>query len=326
LKIRSERLEFTHVWRNEVLNDFLDGLGDIFGHLVLLDDTASGLVWPEWFGRGCSHRHALTPGHTGVGSKCKGRVLPRRARHGRRSSKGLQRKLPKLSKLFLESVAFPYGNAYSLISPARPKALRAQPWRKHPTSAAGAAAGGELSLPAEASARAQSVFEGGSGAPLRPGPAHGLAGDCPDRGAWPGRKLGNVKSSCGRPPALLRFNAAHGYVAAADIGGTRLRMMLADLNGRPVAQWAVAMTDRQKSSRGIVSLVQTGLCAMVQEAGARDRVLHLTVGAPGITDVSRGVVLARPNLAGWNSVPLRKLLEAETASKSRSRTIPTWPR
>jgi len=139
-------------------------------------------------------------------------------------------------------------------------------------------------------------------------------------------KLGNGKSSCGRPPALLRFNAAHGYVAAADIGGTRLRMMLADLNGRPVAQWAVAMTDRQKSSRGIVSLVQTGLCAMVQEAGARDRVLHLTVGAPGITDVSRGVVLARPNLAGWNSVPLRKLLEAETASKSRSRTIPTWPR
>lgn len=124
--------------------------------------------------------------------------------------------------------------------------------------------------------------------------------------------LGNGKSSGGRPPALLRFNAAHGYVAAADIGGTRLRMMLADLNGRPVAQWTVAMTDRQKSPRGVVSLVQTGLCAMVQETGARDRVLHLTAGAPGITDVSRGVVLAAPNLAGWNSVPLRKLLEAET--------------
>jgi len=29
LKIRYERLEFTHVWRNEVLNNFLDGLGDV---------------------------------------------------------------------------------------------------------------------------------------------------------------------------------------------------------------------------------------------------------------------------------------------------------
>ena len=43
--------------------------------------------------------------------------------------------------------------------------------------------------------------------------------------------MGDGESSGGRPPGLLRFNASHGLVAAADIGGTRLRMMLADLNG-----------------------------------------------------------------------------------------------
>src|ERR1700751_4981392 len=40
--------------------------------------------------------------------------------------------------------------------------------------------------------------------------------------------LGEGESSGGRPPGMLRFHASHGYVAGADIGGTRLRMMLAD--------------------------------------------------------------------------------------------------
>src|ERR1700749_547007 len=50
--------------------------------------------------------------------------------------------------------------------------------------------------------------------------------------------LGDGGSSGGRPPDMLRFNASHGYVAGVDIGGTRLRMVLADLNGRVVTQWA----------------------------------------------------------------------------------------
>ena len=33
--------------------------------------------------------------------------------------------------------------------------------------------------------------------------------------------LGEGESSGGRPPELLRFRASHGYVAAADIGGTQ---------------------------------------------------------------------------------------------------------
>jgi glucokinase len=124
-------------------------------------------------------------------------------------------------------------------------------------------------------------------------------------------ELGEGTSSGGRPPAMLRFNGQYGYVAGVDLGGTRIRMMLADLNGKPVAEWNAQLNDRQKTPRGIVTLVQEGLDWMVAEAGARGRVLHLTAGAPGITDVRRGVVLAAPNLTGWNDVPLRALLERE---------------
>lgn len=124
-------------------------------------------------------------------------------------------------------------------------------------------------------------------------------------------ELGEGTSSGGRPPAMLRFNGQYGYVAGVDIGGTHVRMILADLNGKPVAEWKTKMAEHQKTPRGVVSLVHEGLDHLTTAAGATGRVLHLTAGAPGITDVKRGVVLAAPNLSGWNDVPLRTLLERE---------------
>ncbi len=123
--------------------------------------------------------------------------------------------------------------------------------------------------------------------------------------------LGDGESSGGRPPSLLRFNSSHGLVAGADVGGTRLRMMLADLNGTPVAHWATHLNERQKTPRTIVSLMQTGIREMMQQTDVSARVLHLTVGAPGITDVDHGVVLAAPNLQGWTEFPMRALVERE---------------
>lgn len=123
--------------------------------------------------------------------------------------------------------------------------------------------------------------------------------------------LGEGASSGGHRPSMLRFNGKHGYVAGVDIGGTRVRMMLADLNGKPVAEWNTHMEEPQKTPLGVVGLVRQGLDLMVTQAGVPGPVLHLTAGAPGITDVKHGIVLAAPNLAGWNDVPLRMLLERE---------------
>lgn len=125
--------------------------------------------------------------------------------------------------------------------------------------------------------------------------------------------IGEGESSGGRPPELLRFNAGHGCVAAADIGGTRLRMMMTDMNGEIVTQWSTVLTKAQKTPTGVCALIHTGLKTMCREAGTSTRkVLHLTAGAPGITDVQSGVVLSAPNLRDWNEVPLRQMLEAET--------------
>jgi len=125
-------------------------------------------------------------------------------------------------------------------------------------------------------------------------------------------QMGDGESSGGRPPGLLRFNVRHGYVAAADIGGTRMRMMLADLGGNVITQSSVLLSAKQKSPEWVCSLVVDGLRTMCRQTGTPLRkVLHLTAGAPGITNVETGVVLSAPNLDGWNDVPLRSLLGRE---------------
>jgi len=125
--------------------------------------------------------------------------------------------------------------------------------------------------------------------------------------------LGDGESSGGRPPEMLRFNADHGYVAGVDIGGTRLRMVLADLNGRVVTQWATQFTEKQRAPKAVCSLIHDGLKMMCQEVSTSlKKVLHITVGAPGVTNVDSGVVLSAPNLRDWNQVPLRAMVERET--------------
>jgi glucokinase len=123
--------------------------------------------------------------------------------------------------------------------------------------------------------------------------------------------IGDGQSNGGRPPGLLRFNAQHGYVAAADIGGTRLRMMLCDLSGTALTQWSQVLRPRQKTPEGMCQLVKEGMKEMCEASGISvSRVLHLTAGAPGITDVDAGAVLSAPNLTKWDDVPLRAMLGA----------------
>jgi glucokinase len=123
-------------------------------------------------------------------------------------------------------------------------------------------------------------------------------------------KLGDGESNGGRPPGLLRFNSRRGYVAAIDIGGTRLRMMLADLSGSVVAQTSLLLGESQKTPKGVCQLVMDGVRDMCKQSGTPlSKLLHLTAGAPGIANVDKGIVLSAPNLTEWNDVPLRDLLE-----------------
>jgi glucokinase len=99
------------------------------------------------------------------------------------------------------------------------------------------------------------------------------------------------------------------YVIAIDIGGTNLRMALADLDGRIAARWS-SSTVGMCAVDVIIDLMRKGLESMLLETSIPYSALRaISAGAPGITDTDAGIVIATSYLLGWRDVPLRTLLE-----------------
>lgn len=125
-------------------------------------------------------------------------------------------------------------------------------------------------------------------------------------------ELGPGTSNGGRPPALLEFNSRYGFVIGVDIGGSSLRVALADLNGVFVGRWNTALQS-DRSPRAVTEMVGAAVAQLLREHNVpAKKVLELVAGAPGITDVTAGRVLSAPNLTHWHDVPFRNLLERET--------------
>jgi glucokinase len=101
-----------------------------------------------------------------------------------------------------------------------------------------------------------------------------------------------------------------GYVVGADIGGTSLRLALAGMDGKVLAKWKVS-TAGIRDPHVVVGLIHEGVEDLLQQNGiSRDSLRAIAAGAPGVTDVDEGIVIATSYLMGWRDVPLRALLEA----------------
>jgi glucokinase len=100
-----------------------------------------------------------------------------------------------------------------------------------------------------------------------------------------------------------------GYVAGIDIGGTNLRLALADMTGTIVAKWSCS-TAGVRGADAVMALICDGVELLLREVAApRSALRAIAAGAPGITDVDAGIVIATSYLMGWRDVPLRAMLE-----------------
>jgi len=99
------------------------------------------------------------------------------------------------------------------------------------------------------------------------------------------------------------------FVLGADIGGTNLRLALADMAGTIRARWSASTVGILSAPR-VVDLIREGTDVLLQQTSTpRDALRAAAAGAPGITDVDRGIVIATSYLMGWRDIPLRTLLE-----------------
>lgn len=128
-------------------------------------------------------------------------------------------------------------------------------------------------------------------------------------------EAGAVDSDGGRPRTLLKVAADYGRVVGVDIGETRVRVELFDLDLAELAVTEAALCDGGHDVDHVVRLVLDGLAAVIEDTGTDPcRVLGVGIGVPGIVEQGPAGDLAvvHGQTIGWDAVPVGRLLRAGT--------------
>jgi glucokinase len=117
-------------------------------------------------------------------------------------------------------------------------------------------------------------------------------------------------STIGRRSDSPRANTGCGHVIGVDIGGSNLRIALADTNGTVLSKWS-GSTRKGASPEMAIEQIRAGTKYLLRDTSvSRRSLLAVAAGCPGVTDGDAGVVVATSYLRGWRDVPLRSMLES----------------
>ncbi len=98
-------------------------------------------------------------------------------------------------------------------------------------------------------------------------------------------------------------------VIGIDLGGTKIGTALTDSEGSVIA-YDYRETRAEAGQEAVVERMLASARQVMAEAEmSPSQVAAVGVGAPGPLNVTKGVVVAPPNLPGWDRVPLKRLIE-----------------
>ena len=99
------------------------------------------------------------------------------------------------------------------------------------------------------------------------------------------------------------------HLLGVDIGGTNLRVALANANGDIAARVSATTTNVRDAENVVRKIVECAQQLLRDTQVSPERVAAIGVGAPGLTNAETGVVIATSYLMGWRDVPLKAMLE-----------------
>lgn len=121
-----------------------------------------------------------------------------------------------------------------------------------------------------------------------------------EAGGWV-RVHGQTSGGVGRTAVTYAIRPEAAYVAGVDLGGTQLRMAIADLACTIVAEAAVATDPR--GGAAVVEQIAALARRLAHDNGiVRDRIRLLVVGTPGILDARNGTIRVAPNISGFDRI------------------------
>jgi glucokinase len=121
--------------------------------------------------------------------------------------------------------------------------------------------------------------------------------------------IGEAKSGGGRPPENFRFKADAGCFAGVNVTLEGLRILLTDLQGTRLEELYEPLPRDFRSPDTVIDVLRRSLEAMMQRHKLQPKkLLAMTVGVAGITNVRDGIVISVSDSGSWRNVPLRTML------------------
>jgi predicted NBD/HSP70 family sugar kinase len=117
-------------------------------------------------------------------------------------------------------------------------------------------------------------------------------------------EAGEARSTGGRPPVILRFNADAGVVLVADLGATHARFAVTNLDADVLAEQSMDLlvSDGPETVLSATQFMFDELLAVAGKTVADVR--GVGIGVPGPVDFEHGTLADPPIMPGWNDYPV----------------------
>ncbi len=115
-------------------------------------------------------------------------------------------------------------------------------------------------------------------------------------------------SSGGKKAVLLQFNRKAGYILGAMIGVESIRTALTDLESK-IIEIIKIPTEEWLGPKEVINKIVKNLKKIIKISGVnKEKIIGIGIGATGLVDGRKGMVIFSPNLDGWSNIKLKEII------------------
>ncbi|PIU29344.1 MAG: hypothetical protein COT09_01340 [Candidatus Hydromicrobium americanum] len=120
---------------------------------------------------------------------------------------------------------------------------------------------------------------------------------------------GDSTPSGGKKAVLLQFNSRAGYILGVMIGVKTIRIALTDL-GSNIIEIIKIPTEEWLGRDEVIDKLVKNLKKIIRKSKiSKEEIIGIGIGASGLVDSKKGLVIFSPNLDGWNNIKLKEIVE-----------------
>lgn len=126
-------------------------------------------------------------------------------------------------------------------------------------------------------------------------------------------EAGSGAARIGRRSSLLRIDSTSGNILAVRLARHNIQGFITDLDLSETIIHTASSTFLSHPIESNLPILLNFIETLIANSGVqRQTILGIGISAPGPLDARQGVLVAPPNFPGWNSFPLRQIIQEKT--------------